>query len=41
MLAMSGNEGSLKKRLQVLHITPLTISYEYDPCDWLKAAEFQ
>ncbi|MGB4672100.1 MAG: 1-acyl-sn-glycerol-3-phosphate acyltransferase [Bacteroidaceae bacterium] len=41
MLAMSGNEGSLKKRLQSLHITPLTISYEYDPCDWLKAAEFQ
>ena len=22
-------------------VCPLTISYEYDPCDWLKAAEFQ
>ncbi|MCQ2064464.1 MAG: acyltransferase [Bacteroidaceae bacterium] len=40
MLAMSG-EGSVKERLQSLHIRPLTLSYEYDPCDWLKAAEFQ
>ena len=42
MLAMSGPDGmSLSERLQSLHICPLTISYEYDPCDWLKAAEFQ
>ena len=42
MLAMSGpDEMSLSERLQSLHICPLTISYEYDPCDWLKAAEFQ
>ena len=42
MLAMSGSdEMSLSERLQSLHICPLTISYEYDPCDWLKAAEFQ
>ena len=42
MLAMSGpDDMSLSQRLQSLHITPLTISYEYDPCDWLKAAEFQ
>lgn len=27
--------------LRHLHITPLTISYEYDPCDYLKAEEFQ
>lgn len=27
--------------LKHLHITPLTISYEYDPCDYLKAEEFQ
>ena len=40
MLSMSG-EGSLRERLMALHITPLTISYEYDPCDWLKAEEFQ
>lgn len=24
-----------------LNIVPLAISYEYDPCDWLKAKEFQ
>lgn len=40
MLTMSG-EGSLRERLMSLHITPLTISYEFDPCDWLKAQEFQ
>ena len=27
--------------LKDLHIVPLTISYEYDPCDYLKAEEFQ
>ena len=37
---MSG-EGSLKERLISLNITPLTISYEFDPCDYLKAQEFQ
>jgi hypothetical protein len=42
MLAMSGSdEMSLSEKLQSLHICPLTISYEYDPCDWLKAAEVQ
>lgn len=42
MLAMSGpDEMTLSEKLQSLHICPLTISYEYDPCDWLKAAEFQ
>lgn len=42
MLAMSGPaDMSISPRLQSLHICPLTISYEYDPCDWLKAAEFQ
>ncbi|MBR4841667.1 MAG: acyltransferase [Bacteroidaceae bacterium] len=42
MLAMSGpDDMTLSERLQSLHITPLTISYEYDPCDWLKAEEFQ
>ena len=42
MLAMSGpDDMPLSERLQSLHICPLTISYEYDPCDWLKAAEFQ
>ena len=27
--------------LKHLHIAPLTISYEHDPCDYLKAQEFQ
>ena len=34
MLAMGGE-------LKELNIVPLTISYEYDPCDYLKAQEFQ
>ena len=34
MLAMGGS-------LDELNIVPLTISYEYDPCDYLKAQEMQ
>ena len=34
MLAMGGD-------LKELNIVPLTISYEYDPCGYLKAQEFQ
>ncbi len=40
MLAMGG-DGSPTERLRELNIVPLTISYEYDPCDYLKAQEFQ
>lgn len=40
MMAMGG-DGSPVERLMQLHIVPLAISYEYDPCDFLKAAEFQ
>lgn len=40
MMAMGG-EGTPLERLRQLHIVPLAISYEYDPCDYLKAAEFQ
>lgn len=40
MLAMGG-EGDTIDRLMEMNMTPLTISYEYDPCDFLKAAEFQ
>lgn len=40
MMAMGG-EGSIIERLKHLHIVPLSISYEYDPCDYLKAMEFQ
>jgi hypothetical protein len=34
MMSMGGD-------LRHLHIVPLAISYEYDPCDYLKAEEFQ
>lgn len=40
MLAMGG-EGDVIDRLMELNIAPLAISYEYDPCDFLKAKEFQ
>ena len=36
-----GGEGSIIDRLKQLHLVPLAISYEYDPCDYLKAAELQ
>ena len=40
MMAMGGS-GSIIERLQQLHIVPLSISYELDPCDFLKAREMQ
>lgn len=40
MFNMCG-EGSFAENLSALHICPLSISYEYDPCDYLKAKEFQ
>lgn len=40
MLAMGG-EGDVVDRLMEMNIAPLAISYEYDPCDYLKAQEFQ
>ena len=40
MLAMGGR-GNVIESLKALNIVPLAISYEYDPCDYLKAEEFQ
>ena len=40
MMTMGG-EGTPAERLAALHIVPVSISYEYDPCDYLKAAELQ
>ena len=40
MIAMGG-EGTAAERLIAMHIVPLSISYEFDPCDFLKAKEFQ
>lgn len=40
MLSMYSN-GDIIDALMELNIAPTTISYEYDPCDYLKAKEFQ
>lgn len=40
-MMVMGGEGSIIDRLKQLHLVPLAISYEYDPCDYLKAAELQ
>lgn len=40
MFALNGTK-SFNENLQELHICPIAISYEYDPCDYLKAKEFQ
>ena len=40
MLALSG-EGSFIENIKRLNIQPLSISYEYDACDYLKAKELQ
>ncbi|MDE7412206.1 MAG: olfactory receptor family 51 protein [Muribaculaceae bacterium] len=39
MLSLSG-EGSFNEKLEGLNIMPVSISYEYDPNDYLKAREF-
>ena len=41
MLGMGSNADTHADGLKDLNIVPLTISYEYDPCDYLKAMEFQ
>ena len=40
MLALSGKADFIEN-LKALNVCPLAISYEFDPCDYLKAAEFQ
>lgn len=40
MLAMEG-EGDIVDRLKELNLVPVSLSYEYDPCDFLKAKEMQ
>ncbi|MDR0686867.1 MAG: 1-acyl-sn-glycerol-3-phosphate acyltransferase [Dysgonamonadaceae bacterium] len=40
MLAMGGQNDFLQN-IKSLNITPLSISYEFDPCDYLKAKEYQ
>lgn len=40
MIAMGG-EGTVLESIREMDMVPLTISYEFDPCDFLKAKEFQ
>jgi 1-acyl-sn-glycerol-3-phosphate acyltransferase len=41
MLNLAGEHKNPLQNLMDLHIVPITINYEYDPCDYLKAKEFQ
>ncbi len=41
MLSIGGDKGNLLLNLMDLNIVPVAISYEFDPCDFLKAKEFQ
>mgnify|MGYP001283792444 CR=1 FL=1 len=41
MLTLHGTKETFIENLQSLNLVPLSISYEYDPCDYLKAREFQ
>ncbi len=41
MMAMGDGKDSPVQKLKRLHIVPVAISYEFDPCDFLKAREFQ
>ena len=41
MLALYPEDKSVIESLKELNLIPLSISYEYDPCDYLKAKEFQ
>ncbi|MGL5937449.1 MAG: acyltransferase [Phocaeicola sp.] len=40
-MMVMGGEGHIIDRLIHLNLVPLAISYEYDPCDYLKAMEWQ
>lgn len=41
MLALWPDTGHFIDKIKELNIIPMSISYEYDPCDYLKAKEFQ
>ena len=41
MLALYPEDKTFLESLKELNLIPLSISYEYDPCDYLKAKEFQ
>ncbi|MCF0179060.1 MAG: 1-acyl-sn-glycerol-3-phosphate acyltransferase [Bacteroidales bacterium] len=41
MLALGGPSRDIIQNIRQLNMQPTTLIYEYDPCDYLKAAEFQ
>ncbi|OPZ01902.1 MAG: hypothetical protein BWZ11_01338 [Bacteroidetes bacterium ADurb.BinA395] len=41
MLNLSAKDNNFIQHILQFNICPLSISYEYDPCDYLKAKEFQ
>lgn len=41
MLSLGGQSKDIMQNIRALNVVPVAISYEYDPCDYLKAAEFQ
>lgn len=41
MLTLHSEDKSFIGSLKKLNLVPMSISYEYDPCDYLKAKEFQ
>lgn len=40
MLTLAG-DGEMIDKVKKLHLTPVAITYEFDPCDYLKAKEMQ
>jgi len=41
MLALGGPTRDIIQNIRQLNLQPVALSYEYDPCDYLKAQEFQ
>jgi len=41
MLAMGGESRDIIQNIRQLNLQPVALSYEFDPCDYLKAQEFQ
>jgi hypothetical protein len=41
MLALGGASRSIVENIHHLNLQPVALSYEFDPCDYLKASEFQ
>lgn len=41
MLNLSGKSQSVIENIKELNLVPVSISYEYDPCDYLKAYQYQ